>query len=220
MSLPTPSTTRRTGMQALRAVALGGALVLATGCSLLGGKKEAPTIYAPQPTVRADPGWPAVDWQLVISSLQVARQVDSLRIAVRPSPAEMQVYKGASWAQRPGEMIERSLLRVLEDSGKIGGVARAGAGVDGDYRLVLDIRRFESDYAGATLPSATIEITAKLLHAQDRDIVASRTFLHAEPASGSAVPEVVAAFERGMARISGDIAGWTLTTGRGHRAHR
>ena len=37
------------------------------------------------------------------------------QIVVRPTPQEMQVYKGASWAQRPGEMVERSLLRLLDD---------------------------------------------------------------------------------------------------------
>lgn len=193
------------------------ALALAVaGCSLLGGRKDPPTIYAPQPELRADASWPAVDWQLVIAQVQVARPVDSMRIAVRPTPQEMQVYKGATWAQRPGEMLERTVLGLLEDSGKIRAVARAGSGVNADYRLVLDLRRFESDYAGQALPRATIEVNAKLLHAQDRDVVASRTFVQAIPASGTSVPEVVDAFERALAAVGGDVAGWTLSTGRAH----
>ena len=199
--------------------ALACALALAVaGCSLLGGRKDPPTIYSPQPALRADPAWPSVDWQLVIAQVQVARPVDSMRIAVRPSPQEMQVYKGATWAQRPGEMVERTVLRLLEDSGKIRAVARAGSGVNADYRLVLDVRRFESDYAGQSVPRATIEVNAKLLHAQDRDVVASRTFVQAVPSSGTSVPEVVDAFERALVAVGGDIAGWTLATGRAHGA--
>ncbi len=203
-----------------RGLAMLAALAPLAGCSLLGGRKDVPTVYAPQPAVQADAGWPSVDWQLAIAAVQVARPVDSLRIAVRPTPQEMQVYKGAGWAQRPGEMLERSLLRVLEDSGKLPAVARAGTGVQADYRLVLDVRRFESDYAGAATPSAVIEVNATLLHAQDRDVVASRTFLQATPAAGTAVPEVVAAFERGLGTVTRDIAGWTLASGRAHGGAR
>lgn len=209
---------RESGMaRACRHVAmLAVVAAVASGCSLLGGRKDPPTIYAPQPALQADAAWPRVDWQLAIAAVQVARPVDSTRIAVRPAPQEMQVYKGASWAQRPGEMVERSLLRLLEDSGKIPAVARTGTGVSADYRLVLDVRRFESDYAGAATPSAVIEVNAKLLHAQDRDVVASRTFLQATPAAGTAVPDVVAAFERGLGAVTRDIAGWMLATGQAH----
>jgi cholesterol transport system auxiliary component len=190
--------------------------VAASGCSLLGGRKDPPTIYAPQPAAQADAAWPAVGWQLAVAQVQVARPVDSVRIAVRPTPQEMQVYKGAQWAQRPGDMLERTVLRLLEDSGKIPAVARAGAGVNADYRLVLDVRRFESDYAGQAVPRATIEVNAKLLHAQDRDVVASRTFLQAVPATTPGVREVVDAFDRALAAAGRDIAGWTLATGRDH----
>lgn len=216
MKTSTSATRAPTRLRHLR-TALVLAAGLASGCSLLGGRKEAPTVYAPQPAVQADPAWPSVDWQLTIAAVQAARPVDTVRIAVRPAPQELQVYKGANWAQRPAEMLERSLLRVLEDSGKIPAVARAGSGVLADYQLVLDVRRFESDYAGGAVPRATIEVAAKLLHSQQRDVVASRTFLQAVPAAGTDVPAVVAAFERALGDISRDIAGWTLASGAGRR---
>src|SRR3546814_9443388 len=93
---------------------------------------------------------------------------DSLRIAVRPTPDELQVYKGANWSRPPTLMLEDAVLRALEDSGHIGAVARQGSGIAGDYKLVMDVRRFEADYAGAAVPAATIEINAKLLHTADQ----------------------------------------------------
>lgn len=189
------------------------ACVSLAGCSLLGGKKTMPTQYAPAVRAQADAAWPNVNWQLALARVQVAHPYDSLRIAVRPSPQELQIYKGATWAQKPGDMIEASLLRVLEDSGKVHAVARSDSGIKADYRLLLDVRRFESDYAGQTLPRATIEINAKLVHALDADVVASQTFVQAEPAAGTDVAQVVEAFDRALARVDHDIAGWALETG-------
>jgi len=189
------------------------------GCSILGGKQKEPTtLYAPDPRVQADPSWPSVDWQLSISRPEAARMTDSLRIAVRPSADEVQVYKGASWAKMPSDMVEDAVLRALEDSGKIPGVARQGSGVAADYKLVMDLRRFESDYGGGATPNATIEVNAKLLHsAGGQDVVASRTFVQTVPAASTAVPDVVDAFNRGLGQVAHDISGWTLTSGDTHQ---
>jgi len=188
------------------------------GCSILGGKQKEPTtLYAPDPRVQADPAWPSVDWQLSISNPEAARMVDSLRIAVRPSPEEVQVYKGASWAKMPTDMVEDAVLRALEDSGKIPAVARQGSGIAADYKLAMDLRRFESDYSGGATPNAVIELNVKLLHTAGPDVVASRTFVQSVPAASTAVPDVVDAFNRGLGQVAHDVAGWTLVSGEQHQ---
>ena len=189
-------------------------VTLLAGCSVLGSKQRDPvTIYAPEVRVAADPAWPAVAWQLSVSKPTAARIVDSARISVRPVPGEVQVYKGVGWSQPSTDLIETTVLRALEDSGKIPAVARAGSGVRADYKLVMDLRRYESDYAGNAVPAATIELTAKLLHATDQRIVASRTFLQAEPAAGTEVVQVAAAFDRALEKMGSQLVGWVLTTG-------
>jgi cholesterol transport system auxiliary component len=160
-----------------------------------------------------DPSWPTVAWQLSVTKPTAARVVDSARISVRPVPGELQVYKGVTWLQPSTDLIEATVLRALEDSGRIPAVARSGSGIRADYKLVMDLRRFESDYAGASVPSATIELTAKLLHASDQRIVASRTFLQVEPATGIEVAQVAGAFNQALEKLGGEVAGWVLTTG-------
>lgn len=200
----------RLAVMALLVIALGG-------CALLGGGERAPaTLYAPDPRMPADPAWPSVDWQLSLGAPSAARVLDSDRIAVRPTPGELQVYKGARWAKTPTDMLQDALLRTLEDSGRIRAVARQGTGVSADYRLVLDLRRFEADYAGNAVPAATIEVNAKLLHMVDQNIVASRTFLQAEPAAGTDAAQVADAFSRSLGQLGHDIAGWVLATGDAH----
>ena len=217
------TTTTRNGRHApapryrLAAAGVLLASLLVGGCSVLGsGTKETASILALDPRVAAAPAWPSVDWQLTLGQPSSARFIDSLRIAVRPLPGELQVYKGASWAKTPTDMMQDVLLRALEDSGRIQAVARQGAGINADSKLIVDMRRFEADYAGAATPSATIEFNAKLVHAVDQDVVASRTFLHAEPSAGTDVAAVGDAFSRALQRLGGEAAGWILVTGDAH----
>jgi len=197
----------------LRALTIVGLLALA-GCSILGSEQRDPvTIYAPQPQVVSDPSWPTVGWQLSIGKPTAPRVVDSPRIAVRPAPGELQVYRGASWSQPSTDLVEATVLRAFEDSGRIPAVARDGSGIRADYKLVMDLRRFESDYAGAAVPSATIELTAKLLHSSDQRIVASRTFLQVQPSSGTEVAQVTDAFDQALGKLGAEVVGWVLVTG-------
>lgn len=176
-------------------------LAVLSACALPGGQRTPSTIYAPDPRVAADPSWPEVNWQLSLAQPTAARMIDGYRIAVRPIPNELQVYRGASWAKTPGDMLQDAILRTLEDSGRLPAVARQGVGFVADYRLFLDLRRFESDYAG---------------HGPDQEIVASRTFLHAEPATSPDVPQVVEAFSRSLGAIARDVSGWVLESGETH----
>lgn len=202
-------------------IATACVVLLLAGCSILGGRKEPPTIYAPNAKAAADPAWPTVAWQLSTSRATAPRMLDSSRIAVSPVPGELQVYKGALWARTPTEMLEDGVLATLEDSGKIPAVARQGSGIGADYRLVMDVRHFEASYneagnTGAGSPSAVVEVSAKLLHVHDQAVVGSRTFRKVQPASGSDVALVADAFSQALAETSGEIAGWVLTLGDAH----
>ena len=214
----TPAHRART-MRACR-IAISAALVASlAACAMLGGSREPVTIYSPDPRIPADPSWPEAAWQLSIDRPEAARIVDSPRIAVRPSPGELQVYTGAVWAKTPSEQLQDAVLRTLEDSQKIAAVARQGSGIAADYKLEMDLRRYEADYAGGTVPAATIEVNAKLLRSIDQDVVASRTFLQAVPAAGTDTAQVAQAFGEALAAIGHDIAGWTLASGNA-REHR
>lgn len=203
-------------------IALAVLLAALAGCSSLLGPKETPTVYAPQTSATADPAWPSVTWPLGTVRPTSARILDGTRIAVSPVPGELQVYKGALWARTPPEMLEETILRMLEDSGKIPAVARQGSGIAAEYRLVMDIRHFQAVYgdaggAGSGSPSAVIEVNAKLLHMPDQSVAGSRTFRHVQPAAGVEVARVADAFGQALGALSREVAGWTLATGNEHQ---
>lgn len=184
------------------------------GCSLLGSnERSAVTIYSPVVRIQADPGWPTVDWQLVLVKPSAARVVDSPRINVRPTPSELEVYKGVSWAQPATDMLDDALVRGFEDSGRINGVARVTTGIRADYKLAMDVRRFEADYRGQATPTALIEVNAKLIHVIDQRVVADRTFRQENPVGSTDVAQVTAALEQGLQTLTTNVVGWTLVTG-------
>lgn len=205
-------------------IALASALLaLLAGCSsLVGGPVETPTIYSPEPATAADPAWPNVAWALGTVRPTAPKILDGTRIAVSPVPGELQVYRGAMWARPPAELLEDTVLRILEDSGKIPAVARQGSGIGADYRLVMDIRHFEADYQGGATPSAVVEVNAKLLHMPDQSIAGNRTFRQVQAAAGTDVSLVAQAFQQALGTMGGEIAGWSLATGEAHQrqAHR
>lgn len=196
------------------ALAAVAAAFLLAGCALVGGEKEPVAIYAPVPRVAANPEWPVAQWQLGIPKVHAGGMLESRRIAVRPVPGELQVYKGALWASEPAEQLRDVVLRSLEDSDKIAAVARQESGIASDYRLEMDLRRYEADYGGAAVPAALIEVHAKLVRSIGREVVAERTFRESIPAQGTDPAQVSQAFGMALGEIGHAITAWTLESGK------
>lgn len=186
-------------------------LVLAlSACGIL-PDKETIAIYNPlPPALQADPTWPASRAHVVVMRPTGGTLIDSPRIVVRPTADEWQVYKGAVWSDPAPDLLQAAVLRTLEDSGKLAGVGRRGSGVAGDFDLLMDIRRFDADYAGGATPSAIVEVSAKLLSAKENLVRANRVFRADAAADGTDLPAVNRAFQTALGAITGDIAAWTL----------
>ncbi|BCT91824.1 ABC transporter [Lysobacter helvus] len=193
----------------LTRTALVLALASLAGCGIV-PKKEPIALYSPEATVQPDPSWPNVRWQLQITRPHANELIDSPRIVVRPATGELQVYHAAIWAEPAPDLVQDAVLRAFEDSGKIQGVGRRGTGIAGDYELALDLRRFESDYAGGATPNADIEVVVKLIAPRTNSVIATKTIRQRVPAGGTAVGAVAAAFDTALTNVVQDIVGWTF----------
>lgn len=203
----------------IRIAALLVAAAWLTGCGIL-PKQETLALYRPEPAIAVDAAWPQANWQLQIARPYADAMHDSARILVRPQPGELQVYKGAAWTQPAPDLVLDTLLRAFADSGKLAGVARRGEGVSAQYELLLDLRRFESDYNGGAAPDARIEIGARLVHNAGNRVVASRVFDVTVPTDGTDVVQVNRAFERALGDTTRQLIGWTLSEGQQDAARR
>ena len=225
-SARTPPRTRLCeARDALRIAALVIATAALAGCGIL-PKQETLALYDPTPQRGAaqEAAAPTLDWQLQIARPYADGMHDSARILVRPQPGELQVYKGAAWIQPAPDIVQDALLRAFADSGRLSGVARRGDGVSARYQLLLDLRRFESDYGdandGAATPSVRIELGARLVHNADDRIVASRVFDTATLADGTDVAQINRAFQRGLGDVTAQLIDWTLTEGQRDAARK
>lgn len=198
-------------------IAVPATLALALAGCLSVGDSPNITVYSPQvrPLVAADA--PNVPWSLVVMAPQSSDALDSVRIAVRPQPGTLQVYRGAAFSDPVPDMLQRLLVEGFEDSGRIGAVGRQASGVRGDFALYLDIRHFEAVYADRSQPPAVVlEVHAKLMGNPSSRVLASRTFRIERAAAGEEVPELMPAFESALGEMVGEVVGWTLASGQQH----
>ena len=192
------------------ALLLLGALA---GCGIL-PKREPTAIFEPTrapATPRAD--LPRASWSLIVARPVASGLLDNDRIAVRPAPGEISVYKASAWTETAPELVQSALLRRFEDSGRILSVARPGSGVRGQFQLQTELRVFESVYVSPGRPEAQIEIYAKLVNTADGEVVAARTFRETEAAASENLSSVVDAFGLALNRSTDQILAWTLESG-------
>ena len=225
LSARTPS---RNARSVLRVAALAIATAALAGCGIL-PKQEALALYDPTPQRSAaqdtaNAAVPQVDWQLQIARPYADAMHDSARILVRPEPGELQVYKGAAWVQPAPDIVQDTVLRAFADSGRLPGVARRGDGVSARYQLLLDLRRFESDYgnadAGGATPTVRIELGARLVQNADNRVVANRVFDITTPVDGADVVQINRAFQRGLGEATTQLIDWTLAEGQRDASRR
>ena len=205
-------------MKPLRLAFLVAVAALALSACGLVPKKQPLTLFAPETQVGADPTWPSVSWSLQVPRPHADELLDSPRIVVRPSPGEVQVYKGAVWAQPAPDLLQSMVLRDFEDSGRIAGVSRRGAGLPGDYELLLDLRRFQSTYGDGATPRVEVRVSAKLVSTRTSAVVANRVFARDAIAPATDVASVARVFDGALAAVSHEIVGWALAEGQRHAA--
>ena len=171
----------------MRIAIVAAAAVLAAGC--FGGLKkevEQPLMYridAP----RLAPGAPlAADLKVVVGSL--APGLDGPDIATRWPGQRIDYVAGARWAEELSALLESALVESLQDSGRLRSVQGDLGRFRATHTLVVEVRRFEADYAGGGLPVAQVSFAATLGRTSDRRVLTSFTVSASErprPRTGS-----------------------------------
>jgi len=176
------------------------------GC-LPGSKRDAPRLFdlqLPSPAALAD----TRPEQLVITEPRAGQTLETARIAVRPTANELRFYAGASWRDRAPRMLHDAMLEAFEDARAFRAVGRPGGGLSGGLLLGVELRQFESVYVDGR-PQAVVELQATLLDGGSGRALDSIRIRHAETAGGTAIDEVVPAFEAATARALQELVGWT-----------
>lgn len=182
--------------------------VLLTACLPGANKRPAATVFdlhpAAQPAVT-----PTRPQQLLIAEPRTSAMLDSPRIAVRPQPNQLQVYRGVAWRDPAPRLLHDQILRGFEDAGAFAAVGRSGSGLRGELLLSLELRRFEADYpGGGGAPQAVIELQAVLLRGGSGEALGSRRIEVTQPSNGTESAEVVDALSSASAEAIDQLVRW------------
>lgn len=191
--------------------------LLLAGCMLTGQPSPinilAPAVELPR-VERAE----GVEWSLQIQRPVADAMRDSDRLLVRRAPSRLQVYSGAAWLDSVPEMLQSLLVKSFADTESFGGVGRSG-GMRTRYSLATEVRHFEAVDEDGRI-RVDIAIQANLIHQRSARPVASRTFRHGGPVSGSGVDPILAGFESALQSLMAELVEWVLAEGQSADAAR
>jgi uncharacterized lipoprotein YmbA len=186
----------------MKTIAMLAALLLAAACSLGGGSKE--TFYvlsgpeAPAPA--SHPG------QLVIAvgPVAVPESVDRAPMVLMNSANQVDLSEEHRWAEPLKTAIPRivgeHLMRLLNTPRVM--TSRLGSSAaDIDYRVALEVQRFDSSLT----QGATLDVLWTITGKRANPARSGRSSVR-EPATAATPEGVAAAHSRALARVASDIA--------------
>jgi cholesterol transport system auxiliary component len=143
--------------------------------------------------------------QLSIREPIASLDLDSQRILVRTGPESVAYLGGAQWSDKLPTLVQTRLVQTFQNARLMSSVARAGAGLDANYSLELDIQAFELD---AKAIEAHIAIVVKILDLHGGRTLAARLFKAQVPAAGTGGPEAAAALNTALSTVLAQIVAY------------
>jgi cholesterol transport system auxiliary component len=136
--------------------------------------------------------------------------LDTDRIMIRPSPLQAQYLPDVRWSETAPVMVQRLMLRSLEDTQGFRYVGRQPIGPGGDYALISELTDFQAEASAPGVAVVTLRLTARLVREEGLEIVASRTFTSTAAVASTETPALVDGFDRASRVLTGEVAEWTL----------
>jgi len=189
-------------------------ILLLCSCSGILSRPEPPQVFTPTIRMPAGTNSATVNWQLQIGKPIASRALDNARIAVLPTPGEIQAYRGAAWSDAAPELLQTLIVRAFEDSGRIVGVGRQSSGLRSEFLLLLELRALQAEYRQPdAAPVAVVEFGAQLVQASSNRVLAARRFRTEQAADSTELRDVIGALELGLGQEIAALLDWTLQTG-------
>jgi ABC-type uncharacterized transport system auxiliary subunit len=180
-------------------------LLLCTGLSSGCGAARPVHYYelsAPSDMPRAaDPN--AYPITLVVGSVSTSRLYREDQIVYGTPGESMGLYQTERWAEPPADMLQDLLFRELQGSGRYRSVNTLRSSARGDY--ILQGRLYDFKEVSANPLVARVALEFELREIKSDTVVWSQYYAHDEPVSVKEVNAVVAALDRNVHGIVGQV---------------
>jgi ABC-type uncharacterized transport system auxiliary subunit len=181
--------------------------VLTAGACLSSGCGAARPIKYYELTVPGDMA-PAVDPNavpitLLVGPLAASHLYREDQIVYGAAGESMGLYQSQRWAEPPTEMIQEVMFRELRASGRYRAVNSLRSSARGEYSLQGRLYDFKEVSGGSLMARVAVEY--ELRETKTGATVWSHYYSHDEPVSGKEVGAVVAALDRNVQGIVGQV---------------
>lgn len=196
---------------------LGVAMSMLAGCAGLNTLTSAATptdLYTLTPKSTFDPSLPRLKHQIVVQEPTATAAVSNDRIAVQPSPLQVEYLRGARWVDTAPIIIQALLIESYENSNKVDAVGRSAVSLRADYLIVSDVREFQARVPAQTLEDNRLQVqvrlNVKVINADLDRIIASRSFEEIVDAQSDAAGDIAAAFDESLGDVMRDAVEWSI----------
>jgi uncharacterized protein len=186
----------------------GGAALALALCTSACSRSPRVSFYTMEPAARAEaPAQAAPGQQLpavVVGPVTLPELVDRPQLVVRADANRVEVLEAQRWAEPLKSEIPRLIARNLGQqlgSNRVSSYYQQLAAVPAEYRVLLDLVRFES------VPGDAVTVEARWSVKRGTEGVArtGRSLIR-DKVAGPGYDAVVAAYGRALAALSGDLA--------------
>jgi cholesterol transport system auxiliary component len=200
-------------------IALVAAALALAGCDgVLPKPAPPPALYRLTAASDFPAGAIAAPVQLQIEVPAAEAALDTPRIALSRSATTLDYFADVAWTDRLPLMLEARLVDSFDNAHRLVALGARAADARSDALLTLELRHFEAEYGAAGPPRWRIELTAHLISAADRKVIATRTFTGAADATENGMVAIVGAADQAWRGVATDLVAWTADTlGRGVR---
>lgn len=204
-------------MKNLRRLSVFALVTALSGCAGLSSLNSAATptdLYLLTPKSTFDPSLPRLRQQIVVAEPTATAAVSTDRIAVQPSPFEVEYLPRARWVDRAPLIIQALLIESYENSGRVDAVGRSAIGLSADYIIVTDVREFQArvpDGAPEDSPlQAQVRLNIKIVYTELDRIIASNSFERTVTTASDDTKDVVAAFDQALGSTMRNAVEWSI----------
>lgn len=187
----------------LGAAALGTAVLL-SGCSIL--PKSEPQARYNLPASPLQQMTTTKNVSLYVAAPQANRLVNSNRVLVQPTGAEIQIYKNTQWADNAPILLRERLVQAFNDVQLFKAIS-SDAALKTDLALESYLRHFQVQYQNEQ-PVILVQLDAQLVDRKDASIRRTQRFNISQPATDTSVSAIIDAFGLASDTLSQQLLTW------------
>ena len=149
--------------------------------------------------------------QLIVDLPTLYPPIDNTRIALKPQEQVIDYFADVEWADRLSALIQESFIYSLQSKGALRGVSRPTEGIQADYALKVEVRKFYVEQQDVThVSTALVDYMAHLVKLPERHIVASRQFKHAQAIPEQTMDRIIKSLNTAHLEVSKALVPWVL----------